>query len=142
MIHAGFFGLSKRAIIGMEGKAMAQIKNILQKAEDNGYFRQVLATGEKVQIVIMSIPPGGEIGSETHPDNDQTLLLVSGAGQVVLNGQTADYEAGDIVLVPAGTEHNFITKGDAPMKIVTTYSPPHHPDGTIHKTKAEADAAG
>ena len=121
---------------------MAHVKNIIENAKENDYFRQVLATGEKVQIVIMSIPPGGEIGSETHPDNDQTLLLVSGAGQVVLNGQTADYEAGDIVLVPAGTEHNFITKGDAPMKIITTYSPPHHPDGTIHKTKAEADAAG
>jgi len=121
---------------------MAHIKNILEKAKSNEYFRQVLATGGKVQIVIMSIPVGTEIGSETHPDNDQTLMLISGTGQVVLDGKADDFETGDIVLVPAGTEHNFITKGDTPMKIVTTYSPPHHPDGTIHKTKAEADAAG
>jgi len=120
---------------------MAQIKDILQKAKENQYFRQVLATGDKVQVVIMSILPGSEIGSETHPDNDQTLYLAEGSGQVVLDGQAADFNAGDLVLVPAGTLHNFITKGDAPMKIITTYSPPHHPDGTVHKTKAEADAA-
>lgn len=120
---------------------MAQIKNINQQAKDNQYFRQVLATGKKVQVVIMSILPGEEIGAETHPDNDQTLLLVEGEGQVVLDGQTSAYSAGDLVLVPAGTEHNFINKGEQPMKIITTYSPPHHPDGTIHKTKAEADKA-
>jgi len=120
---------------------MAQIKNILQKAKENQYFRQVLATGDKVQVVIMSILPDSEIGSETHPDNDQTLYLVGGSGQVVLDGQAADFNAGDLVLVPAGTLHNFITKGDVPMKIITTYSPPHHPDGTVHKTKAEASAA-
>ncbi len=118
---------------------MAHIKNILEQVKDNQYFRQVLSTGKKVQVVIMSIPPGGEIGEEIHPDNDQTLMLVSGAGQAVLDGQAADFDAGDLVLVPAGTKHNFITKGEAPMKIITTYSPPHHPDGTIHKTKAEAD---
>ena len=120
---------------------MAQIKNILGQAKENQYFRQVLATGDKVQVVIMSILPDSEIGSETHPDNDQTLYLAEGSGQVVLDGQAADFNAGDLVLVPAGTLHNFITKGDAPMKIITTYSPPHHPDGTVHKTKAEADAA-
>ena len=120
---------------------MAQIKNILGQAKENQYFRQVIATGDKVQVVIMSILPDSEIGSETHPDNDQTLYLVEGSGQVVLDGQAADFNAGDLVLVPAGTLHNFITKGDMPMKIITTYSPPHHPDGTVHKTKAEADAA-
>lgn len=121
---------------------MAQIKNILQQAKDNQYFRQVLETGKNTQVVIMSIPPGGEIGEEVHPDNDQVLYLADGAGQVVLEGQPADFNSGDLVLVPAGTKHNFVTKGDAPMKIITTYSPPHHPDGTVHKTKAEADAAG
>ena len=121
---------------------MAQIKDILGRAKANEYFRQVLATGKHTQVVIMSIPPGGEIGEEIHKDNDQVLYLVAGAGQVVLDGQPADYDAGDLVLVPAGTRHNFITRGEAAMKIITTYSPPHHPDGTIHKTKAEADAAG
>lgn len=118
---------------------MAHIKNILGRAKDNQYFRHVLATGKKVQIVIMSIPSAGEVGEETHSDNDQTLLLASGAGHVVLDGQVADFEIGDLVLVPAGTKHNFITKGSEPMKIITTYSPPHHPDGTVHKTKADAD---
>jgi mannose-6-phosphate isomerase-like protein (cupin superfamily) len=89
----------------------------------------------------MSIPPGGEIGEEVHSGNDQVLYLAEGTGQVVLKGQPADYNTGDLVLVPAGTKHNFITKGDTAMKIITTYSPPHHPDGTIHKTKAEADLA-
>jgi len=121
---------------------MAHIKNILGQARDNRYFRQVLATGKNVQVVIMSIPAGGEVGEETHADNDQALYLVDGAGQAVLDGQAADYVTGDLVLVPAGTKHNFITKGEVPMKIITTYSPPHHPDGTVHKTKAEADAAG
>lgn len=118
-----------------------QIKNITDQAKTNEYFRHVLATGKQVQVVIMSIPAGGEIGSETHEDNDQTLLLVEGSGQVVLDGESKDYNVGDLVLVPAGTEHNFIA-GSEPMKIITTYSPPHHPDGTIHKTKAEADSAG
>jgi mannose-6-phosphate isomerase-like protein (cupin superfamily) len=117
------------------------LKNVTQQAIDNVYFRQVLATGEHTQVVIMSIAVGEDIGSETHKDNDQMLYLVAGSGKVVLNGVEADFETGDVVLVPAGTEHNFITKGDEPMKIVTTYAPPHHPDGTVHKTKAEAEAA-
>lgn len=120
---------------------MAHIKNILQQAKTNQDFRQVLATGKKVQVVIMNIPAGGDIGEETHPDNDQTLLLVDGSGQVILDGHAEDYQAGDLVLVPAGILHNFVNKGDQPLKIITTYSPPHHPDGTIHKTKADAEAA-
>jgi len=120
---------------------MMHLKNVTEKAKQNNYFRQVLATGKNVQIVVMSIPPGGEIGQETHANNDQVLMLIEGTGEVILDGKTADFEVGDIVLVPAGTQHNFITRGNAPMKIITTYSPPHHPDGTVHKTKAEADAA-
>lgn len=120
---------------------MGHIVDIFQKAKDNDYFRRVLETGPHTQVVIMSIPPGGEIGEETHADNDQVLQLVDGAGRVMLDGHTADFRAGDLVLVPAGTRHNFTAAADAPLKIVTTYSPPHHPDGTVHKTKAEADAA-
>lgn len=117
------------------------IKNIVAKAKANTYFRQVLESGEHTQIVIMSIPPQGEIGSETHSDNDQVLLLVQGEGKVILNGIENPYRAGDIVLVAAGTEHNFINTGEGDLKIITTYSPPHHKTGTIHKTKAEADKA-
>lgn len=120
---------------------MLHLENIIEQAKQNDYFRRVLATGKNVQVVIMSIPAGGEIGMETHHENDQTLMLVEGSGKAVLNGETATFKAGDIVVVPAGTEHNFVADDDSGMKIITTYSPPHHADGTVHKTKADADAA-
>jgi hypothetical protein len=89
----------------------------------------------------MNVNPGEDIGLETHDKEDQVLYLISGQGKVLLNGVESDFMAGDCVLVPAGTEHNFTTVGDEPMKIITTYSPPHHPVGTVHKTKADAEAA-
>ena len=116
------------------------LENILEKAKRNDTFRTVLATGDNVQIVVMSIPPEGEIGEETHPDNDQVLLLADGGGSAILDGKEKPFEPGDLVLVPAGTLHNFVAGKDG-MKVVTTYSPPHHPEGTVHATKAEADAA-
>lgn len=115
------------------------IKNLTQQALDNTNFRQVLASGEHTQVVVMSIAPGQDIGEETHPDNDQVLYLVSGGGKVILDGQTQPFETGDAVLVAAGTKHNFINTGSVPLKIITSYSPPHHPDGTIHKIKPEED---
>lgn len=121
---------------------MGFIKNLRQQAMVNTYFRQVLETGPHTQVVIMSIPPGGEIGEEVHPDNDQVLYLIDGAGKAILDGTESVFESGDLVLVPAGMKHNFITNDGTDMKILTTYSPPHHPDGTVHQTKAEADAAG
>jgi mannose-6-phosphate isomerase-like protein (cupin superfamily) len=90
----------------------------------------------------MSIPVGGEIGEETHTDTDQVLYLVDGEGSVVLNKKEQPFNKNDLVLVKAGTLHNFINKGTKPLKIITTYAPPHHPSGTIHKTKEEADNAG
>ena len=121
---------------------MGRIINIKQQAVDNNYYRHVLATGTHLQIVVMSIPPGGEIGAETHPDNDQALYLVEGGGTAVLDGVSQPFVAGDVVLVPAGTKHNFIAAPDLPLKIITTYGPSHHPDGLIHETKAQADAEG
>lgn len=117
------------------------VKDIKDQAKQNEYFRRVLLTSEHAQVVIMSIPAGGDIGLETHTDNDQVLYLVEGAGKVILNGKESAFEVGDLVLVKAGVKHNFVTVGETPMKIITTYSPPHHPAGTIHKTKAEADQA-
>jgi mannose-6-phosphate isomerase-like protein (cupin superfamily) len=117
------------------------LKDLMQQASANNYFRHVLATGKHCQIVVMSIEPGSEIGEEVHADNDQILHLASGVGTAILDDKEEPFEVGDMVLVPAGTKHNFITKGDQPMKIITIYSPAHHPDGTIHKTKEEADAA-
>jgi len=112
-----------------------------KKAKENSYFRSVLETGEHTQIVLMSIKPGEEIGEETHEDNDQVLYFVEGEGKAVLNGEEVQFGEGDIFLVNAGTKHNFINTGQTDLKIITTYSPPHHPPGTIHKTKEEADAA-
>ncbi|MEX2209393.1 MAG: cupin domain-containing protein [Patescibacteria group bacterium] len=120
---------------------MAHLNNIIAQAKENDNFRQVLSTGEHTQVVIMSIPPGGEIGEEVHEENDQVLVLVEGNGTAIVGDEESDFNTGDLVLVPAGTKHNFVTQGDAPMKIVTTYSPPHHPEDTVHTTKEAADAA-
>lgn len=114
------------------------IHDVLDKALENTYFRQVLETGEHTQIVVMSITPEEEIGMETHKDNDQVLYFVQGEGKAILNGQETPFKKGDIFLVQAGTEHNFINKGVEDLKIITAYSPPHHPQGTVHKTKEEA----
>jgi mannose-6-phosphate isomerase-like protein (cupin superfamily) len=118
------------------------IKGVVQKARENTYFRQVLETGKNTQIVIMSIPPGGEIGMEVHDKEDQVLYFVAGSGEVVLGAEAQPIEEGDIVLVHAGTKHNFRNTVLEDLKIITTYSPPHHPMGTVHKTKEEADKAG
>lgn len=117
------------------------LKNINQQAIDNTYFRQVLATSNHAQVVIMSIKPGEDIGLETHHENDQVLYLVSGNGQAILDGTQYEFETNDMVFVPAGVEHNFINTSDIPMKIITSYSPPHHAEGTVHKTKEEADSS-
>ena len=117
------------------------VKNLEQTAKDNQTFRTVLATSEHTQVVVMNVNPGEDIGKEIHTKEDQVLYLISGNGTVYLDGVETEFNPGDCVLVPAGTEHNFTTTGDEPMKIITTYSPPHHPDGTIHETKADAEAA-
>ncbi len=117
------------------------VENIVKKAKENTYFRQVLETGRHTQIVIMNIPAGGEIGEETHQGMDQVLYLLEGEGRVILNGEEKTYKSGDIVLVRDGTLHNFINAGKQDLKIITMYSPPHHPAGTIHKTKEESALA-
>ena len=118
-----------------------QLKDIEARARANTFFRQEIETGEHTQIVLMSIPPAGEIGMEVHPDTDQVLYLVEGEGKVILDGQERPFKKHDLVLVHAGTWHNFVNTGKKDLKIITTYSPPHHKPGTVHKTKAEADAA-
>lgn len=118
------------------------IHDISDKARENTYFRQVLETGKHTQVVVMSIPEGGEIGAEVHDDTDQVLYFVSGSGKAILNGEEKKVAKDDVVLVNAGTRHNFINTGAGDLKIITAYSPPHHPPGTIHKTREEADKAG
>ena len=115
--------------------------DIMALARANEHFRQEVLTGAKMQVVVMTIPPGGEIGAETHPDTDQILLFVEGRGRSVLDGVERDVGEGELVLVRAGTHHNFINTGDRPLRIVTAYAPPEHEPGTVHRDKAEADAA-
>jgi mannose-6-phosphate isomerase-like protein (cupin superfamily) len=110
-------------------------------AEESDAFRRVLWTGEHTQLVIMTIPVGGEIGTETHEDTDQILTFVSGVGEAVVGGRTKQVAQGDLVAVPAGTKHNFRNTGANPLVLYTVYGPPEHADGVVHATKEEADAA-
>ena len=107
-------------------------------AERNPDFRRVLWTGKHTQLVVMTIPPGGEIGEEVH-EVDQILTFVSGVGKAVVSGETRNVAQGDLVVVPAGRKHNFVNAGPNPMVLYTVYGPPEHADGAIHKTKEEAD---
>ena len=109
-------------------------------AEQSADFRRVLWTGEHSQLVIMTIPPGGEIGEETHEDTDQILTFVSGTGKAKVGGQEKAVAQGDLVVVPAGKKHNFLNTGVNPLVLYTVYGPPEHADKAVHKTKEEADA--
>ena len=114
---------------------------IAKTAEKSADFRRVLWTGEHTQLVIMTIPPDGEIGVETHDENDQILSFVSGLGKAVVGGKTKKVGPGDVVVVPAGVEHNFLNDGPNPLVLYTVYGPPDHADGAVHHTKEEADEA-
>ncbi|MGY2080279.1 cupin domain-containing protein [Modestobacter sp. SYSU DS0657] len=108
-------------------------------AEQSADFRRVLWTGEHTQLVIMTIPPGGEIGEEVH-DVDQILTFVSGTARAKVGGQEKKVAQGDLVVVPAGKKHNFVNDGVNPLVLYTVYGPPEHADKAVHKTKEEADA--
>ncbi len=112
--------------------------DITRLAKDNENFRTVLFTTELSQLVVMSLKPGEDIGEETHDGIDQVLTFVAGAGEAVIEGESRPVKTGSIVVVPAGTLHNFINKGGEPMKLYTVYAPPDHKDGTIHRTKEDA----
>lgn len=114
--------------------------DIIEQARESDDFRRVLMTGQNMQIVVMTIPPGGEIGAETHPDTDQVLFFIDGEGESILDGERSPVEPGHLVFVRAGTHHNFINTGEQPLRIATAYAPPEHEHGTVHATKLEADA--
>ena len=109
----------------------------------NKFFRQVLFTGAKSQLVVMSIPKGGDIGEETHANVEQVLIFFKGEGKAVLDGVESPVTKGDVVVVTPGTKHNFVNTGKSSMKLYTIYCPPNHIDKVIHKTKkaAERDTA-
>ena len=115
--------------------------DIEKKSLENNYFREVLFTGPHSQLVVMALQVGEEIGQETHPDTDQCIRVESGEGKAILDGQEYELADGSAFVIPAGAEHNVInTSSTEPLKLYTVYTPPEHPDGTVHKTKAEADA--
>lgn len=123
------------------------VDDIEQATLDNGHFRQVLFTGDRLQLTVMTIPSGGEVGLEMHDGLDQFIRIESGSARVTF-GPADDvvdetHEVGDdwAVIIPGGTWHNVINTGDGELKLYSIYSPPEHPDGTIHETKAESDAA-
>ena len=120
--------------------SMSYHTNILADTEANENYRKVLFTGKNSQLVVMSIPPGTDVGAETHKYTEQTLFFLSGTGIGELDGKQFAVGPGDVVVVVPGTEHNFTNTGTVPLKIYTVYAPPNHIDGRIHATKADADA--
>jgi len=117
------------------------VDNIEQQTEQNGDFRRVLYTGHNLQLVLMAIPPGQEIGEEVHDDRDQFFRFEAGQGEVWIDGACNKVAADDAVVVPQGARHNVVNPGTEPLKFYTIYGPPEHIDGTIHRTKQEADSA-
>lgn len=115
------------------------VANIEQLTKENSLFRRVLYTSQHLQLVVMSIPVGGNIGEEVH-DLDQFLRIESGEGKVILNGEEHLLRDGDVIIVPQGTVHNILnTSPNIPLQMYTLYGPPNHKDGTIHSTKADAE---
>lgn len=113
--------------------------NIEEKSLANEYFREVLFTGPHSQLVVMSLAPGEEIGLETHDGRDQFIRVEAGIAKAILNGEEHDLEDGSALVIPAGTEHNIINSSQVEsLKLYSVYSPPEHPQGTIHKNRAEA----
>lgn len=120
---------------------MAFNTDIARAAKANESFRRVVSTGPHSQIVLMSIPPCGDIGAEVHDDVDQVFVFVSGEGAVVLDGEESRVGPDHVVHVPAGVHHNVVNRGSFNLRLYTVYAPPQHAVGTIHRTRAEADAA-
>ena len=116
------------------------ITDIEKAAEENDYFRKVLYTDTRVQLVVMSLLPGEDIGEEMH-QLDQFIRVEAGEGSAVLDGVAHEIKDGFAIVIPQGTLHNIInTSSDKPMKFYTLYAPPNHKDGTVHRTKADAEA--
>lgn len=116
--------------------------NIEEETIKNDYFRKVLFTGPKSQLVVMALNPGEEIGMEKHQGTDQFIRIESGKAKIVLDGEENEIQDDFAVVIPAGTYHNVINiSPDKPLKLYTVYAPPEHAPGTVHKTKTEADLA-
>ena len=116
------------------------VENIEEATVANQDFRRVLYTGKNLQLVLMTLQPGEEIGEEVHEDRDQFFRVEEGRGTVYIDGAPNQVEDDFAVIVPAGARHNVVASGDQPLKLYTIYGPPEHRDGVVHKDKAQADA--
>ncbi len=115
--------------------------DIEKKTLENSNFREVLYTAPNLQLVVMTLKPGEEIGMETHEHGDQFFRVEAGEGEAILDGERHKLVDGSIVIIPEKVEHNIVnTSADKDLKVYTIYTPPEHRDGVVHKTKAEADA--
>lgn len=138
---------SSQGCRGMDMGPQPYVLNIVAAAKQNCNYRTAIWTGTYLQATLMCIPVGGDIGTEVHPDTDQFLRIEQGCGIVKMGngkdkvGLQQNISPGCAIFVPAGTWHNLINTGDVPLKLYTIYAPPHHPHGTIHRTKADAMAA-
>ena len=116
------------------------IDDIEELTEANKNFRHVLYSGQKLQLVLMALQPGEDIGEEVHTGTDQFFRVEKGKGEVVIDGKTTAIKSDMAIIVPAGARHNIKNTGDKPLKLYTLYAPPEHIDGTVHANKADAEA--
>jgi len=114
--------------------------DIEKLTEENEDFRRVLYTGKHLQLVLMTLQPGEEIGEEVHEDRDQFFRIEEGSGMIDIDGVENPVEDDIAVIVPAGARHNVRNTGEEPLQLYTIYAPPEHKDGVVQSTKADADA--
>lgn len=117
------------------------VDDIEDMTGQNSDFRRVLYTGKQLQLVLMSLQPGEDIGEEVHPDRDQFFRVEAGNGEVWIDGHKTKIKSDFAIVVPSGARHNVKNTGDEPLKLYTLYGPPEHADGTVHATKADAMAS-
>ena len=117
------------------------VADIEKLTVENTDFRRVLYTGKYLQLVLMTLQPGEEIGEEVHDGHDQFFRIESGSGEVVIDGKRSPIKDDDAIIIPSGARHNVINTGDGPLTLYTLYGPPEHRDGVVHRTRAEADAS-
>jgi mannose-6-phosphate isomerase-like protein (cupin superfamily) len=132
--HFGLHNYQRVTMIGF-------VANIEELTQGNTDFRRVLYSGSRLQLVLMSLEPGEELGGEIHPETDQFFRIEAGKGRIVIDGVAHKVEPGDCAVVPAGTHHNLFCTGHEALKIYTIYGPSHHRDQLVQNTKAEADAS-
>ncbi|MBX9801132.1 MAG: cupin domain-containing protein [Caulobacteraceae bacterium] len=116
------------------------IDNIETLTTENTDFRRVIYTGKHLQLVLMALKPGEEIGEEVHADHDQFFRIESGSGEVLIDGRRTPIKDDDAILVPAGARHNVFNTGEASLTLYTLYGPPEHHEGVVRATRAEAEA--